>query len=233
MKFNATALLMFTLCANTHAAGMSDYTFKIDRTHSVFSMNGFEIMVGKTGGSLYNEFCSDQSVSGPLREIYWDDTYLFLKHAGRKHRNSFPGDTFLEADDTTNVYYTLRRHSDVIAGPFDLQEFSTHLTSIGRASNIKWKALSKARRESFRQNPFQQGVWERIAVAVVQLPGVLFGWLVCYAVFSSPIVISLVIVRKVRHKNWNIEKWWKRGLVGACYVAIISALGMAVVYAYM
>jgi len=83
---------------------MSDYTFKIDETHSVFRMNAFDIMVGKADGSLYKEFCRDQSVSGPLREIYWDEDFIFLKHAGRKQRNAFPRDTFIEADDTTNEH---------------------------------------------------------------------------------------------------------------------------------
>lgn len=223
---------MLMLCLRANAAGMSDYTFKIDGTHSVFGMNGFDIMVGRTGGSLYSEFCRDQSVSGPLREIYWDEEFVFLKHAGRKERNSFSGDTFLEANDATNVYYVIRRHSDAIAGPFDLPAFSNHLAGVGHPSSIPWKPLPQARKESLMRYPVQSGVWFRMMLGMLQFPSVLLGCLVCYAILSGPVVISLLIVRKVWRKKWDIRKWWKRGLRGSFWLAIAVAVAWAVIYAY-
>ena len=233
MKTTAAILFMLMLCLRATAAGMSDYTFKIDETHSVFRMNAGDIMVGRTDGSLYDKFCGDRSASGPLREIYGDDNFIFLKHIGRKQRKAFPGDTYLEADDTTNVYYTLKRHADAIAGPFDLNAFSNHLTRLGHSANIPWRPLSEARRESFRHNPLQAGVWQRMFLVIGQLPGTLFVCVVCYIIISGPLVISAVIIRKAKGKKWNVEKWWKWGLFGVGCLVIAMTVVCAVEYAYM
>jgi len=72
-----------------------------------------------------------------------------------------------------------------------------------------------------------------MVVVICQLPGVLLGCLVCYIIVSGPFLISLMIARRVKRKNWDIAKWWKRGLIGTCCLAIAMTLAWAVVHAYM
>ena len=211
MKFTIPAFLLAS-CLSAGAIGLSDYTFKIDDTHSVFRMNGFDIMVGKTDGMLYPEFCRDNSASGPLRQIWWNDEYIFARHAGRKLRNLFPGDTFLEPDDSTNLYYTIHRREQVVAGPFGAQGFTNHLQQLGQQTDIPWERRSVVRTWSYRKYPAQSGVRSHFLMTLMFLPGSLLFGFVGYTLLSLPVFLILVIVKKSCSKAWRLEVWWKRGL---------------------
>jgi hypothetical protein len=197
-------------------------------------VGGVDTAIGQTSGAIYREFSREQPSVGPLREIYWNDNFIFARHAGKTNRNSFAGDTFQKPDESTNYFFVIRRHSDEIAGPFSSAQFSNHLFQIGQPWPVQWQSLREARKLSWRQNPFQEGiVAEVFKYAISLVPTALICFTSVYVVVSLPVVLACIMVRRVKHKAWDIGRNWRRGFIITVVTAIVLAMALAFAVAIM
>lgn len=96
MLIATIGLLCFPPCAR--GQGWADYDYTIGNGYTLFRANSMDVCV--TRGNSVVVFGDTQNGAGPIVQYAVTPTHIYTRHAGRKLRNLFPGDTFEDIDHT-------------------------------------------------------------------------------------------------------------------------------------
>lgn len=125
--------MMLLLPSLLSASGWNDYELQIDDDYWIWKSNSLQVHLTSRNVGVFIDDITYKQI-GPITHYAVTPGHIVVKTAGRKNRNLFEGDTFVDIDYSQEFLFIVDKSARRVHGPFDRPTFDAEVRSQGVAA---------------------------------------------------------------------------------------------------